>query len=163
ASGGEAMLTAAVRGASGTKLTLLGVTVLTSLDDAELTRVGIEGSAMDQTLRLARLATQCGVRGFVASTHEASALRKQVLALVPASPASSDTTVHIVTPGIRPAGYARDDQRRVATPSDAVGAGASMLVVGRPIRDATSPEVAASAIRAEIELAYQRIAPEQGP
>ena len=147
--GGPAMLSAAVRGIGRAPLTLLGVTVLTSLDDAELRGTGIDRSPLEQTLLLAQMAAQHGVEGFVASAHEAAALRQHIQSTTAAP-------LQIVTPGIRPAGGAAGDQRRIATPTQAVLAGASMLVVGRPIRDAAAPAEAAQVITAEIERAYQQ-------
>jgi orotidine-5'-phosphate decarboxylase len=142
AAGGAAMLArAAARAAEApTPLTILAVTVLTSLDASDLTAQGIPGSARDHVLRLARAAWAAGVRGFVASPAEARALRE---ALGPEA--------LLVTPGIRSAGVAADDQKRVATPAQAIADGADLLVVGRPIRDATDPLAAARGVVMEIE------------
>ncbi len=121
---------------------LLGVTVLTSLDGAALARQGIAGSARDQVLRLAALAHEAGLAGVIASPHEIAALR-----------AEHGADFAIVVPGIRPAGGAgsgRGDQARVATPADAAHAGATALVVGRPITQAPDPLAAARAIADEI-------------
>ncbi len=121
---------------------LLGVTVLTSLDGAALARQGIAGSARDQVLRLAALAHEAGLAGVIASPHEIAALR-----------AAHGPDFAIVVPGIRPAGGAesgRGDQARVATPADAARAGATALVVGRPITRAPDPLGAARAIAADI-------------
>ena len=121
---------------------LLGVTVLTSLDGAALARQGIAGSARDQVLRLAALAHEAGLAGVIASPHEIAALR-----------AEHGADFAIVVPGIRPAGGAgsgRGDQARVATPADAARAGATALVVGRPITQAPDPLAAARAIADEI-------------
>jgi len=117
---------------------LLAVTVLTSMDAAQLTATGIGSSAAEQVSRLAGVAYQAGIRGFVASTEEAAALRA----------AHPDAT--LVIPGIRPAGSAIGDQKRIATPASAIAAGASYLVVGRPITQAPDPAAAAQAILKEI-------------
>lgn len=147
AAGGAAMLSrAAARAAEApSPLTILAVTVLTSLDADDLATQGIAGSASDHVLRLARTAWAAGVRGFVASPAEARALR---LALGPEA--------LLVTPGIRPAGAAAGDQKRVATPAQAIADGADLLVVGRPIRDAADPLAAARGVLAEIEGACAR-------
>ena len=121
---------------------LLGVTVLTSLDEAELARQGIGGTAHDQVLRLAGLAHEAGLAGVIASPHEIAALRAQ-----------HGAGFEIVVPGIRPAsgnGSGKGDQARVATPADAARAGATALVVGRPITQAPDPLAAARAIVREI-------------
>lgn len=130
ASGGGAMLAAC---ASANTL-VLGVTILTSLDEAELQRIGFDGTPLDSAVRLAKLAKASGLRGVVASPHEIEAIRA----------ACGD--VVIVTPGIRPAGSEAGDQRRTMTPAAAVAAGADYIVVGRPITDAASPRDAALAI-----------------
>ena len=152
AGGGPAMLARAVAAAARapSPLTILAVTVLTSLDTADLTAQGIPGPARDHVLRLGRMAWEAGVRGFVTSPAEARALRE---ALGP--------TALLVTPGIRPAGSAgdqavgrpkaSDDQKRVATPAEAIAAGADLLVVGRPIRDAADRLAAARAVLSEIQ------------
>jgi orotidine-5'-phosphate decarboxylase len=144
AAGGPAMLGRAVAAAAGAgaPLTLLAVTVLTSLDTPDLPAQGVEGTARDQVVRLARLAWEAGVRGFVASPAEARPLRE---ALGPAA--------LLVTPGIRPAGSNAGDQKRVATPGQAIADGADLVVVGRPIRDAPDPRAAAEAVVAEIASA----------
>ena len=126
---------------------LLGVTVLTSLDDTALARQGIDGTARDQVLRLAAMAREAGLAGVIASPHEIAALR-----------AEHGADFAIVVPGIRPAGgsgsggavSARGDQARVATPAEAAQAGATALVVGRPITRASDPLAAARAIAGEI-------------
>lgn len=121
---------------------LLGVTVLTSLDEAELARQGIAASAHEQVLRLAGLAHEAGLAGVIASPHEIAALR-----------AEHGPDFDIVVPGIRPAsgdGSGKGDQARVATPADAARAGATALVVGRPITQALDPLAAARAIVREI-------------
>ena len=124
---------------------LLGVTVLTSLDADALARQGIAGATHDQVLRLAALAHEAGLAGVIASPHEIAALR-----------AAHGPDFHIVAPGIRPAsgaGSGKGDQARVATPADAARAGATALVVGRPITLAPDPLEAARVIAAEIEAA----------
>ena len=146
ASGGAAMiaacksgLIAGARSAGMPAPRLLAVTVLTSLGDAELDAVGLRGPAPEAALRLARLAVAAGADGLVCSSHEVKTLR----AALGAGPL-------LVVPGIRPA-EARDDQKRVATPHAAVKAGADLLVIGRPLRDAADPAAAADAIAADIE------------
>lgn len=143
ASGGEAMLRGAAAAAAEapTPLTILAVTVLTSLDDSDLSAMGLNASPSAHALRLARLAWAAGVRGFVASAHEARPLRAALPEAL------------LVTPGIRPADADAHDQKRITTPADAIGAGADLLVVGRPIRDAADPAAAARAIVLEIERA----------
>ncbi|HET9953926.1 MAG TPA: orotidine-5'-phosphate decarboxylase [Polyangiaceae bacterium] len=143
ASGGPRMLEAAAQRAQreNTGLRLLAVTVLTSLDAKDLGAVGVSDEPGTQALRLARLAVGCGVSGLVCAVTDAPALRRE-LGPVP----------WLVTPGIRPAGSgAKDDQKRVGTPAQAVAAGASLLVVGRPIRDAAQPGQAAREILDEID------------
>src|ERR1700694_152120 len=130
ASGGGAMLRAC---ALPTPL-ILGVTVLTSLDDRELQRIGFAGGAMDTAVKLALLAQKSGLRGIVASPHELESIRR----------ACGDELV-IVTPGIRVNG-ATDDQRRTPPPAAAIAAGADYIVVGRPITAAADPRSAAQAI-----------------
>lgn len=125
--------------AVGTKTQLLGVTVLTSHDDAELRALGLEGTPREAAVRLATSAHREGLTGFVCSTHEITALRERL-----------GPDVVLVVPGIRPSGAAAGDQKRVATPADAVRAGASLLVVGRPIRDAADPVDAARRVVEEI-------------
>lgn len=144
ASGGAAMLERAAREAqrSGGDLTILAVTVLTSLDAADLEAQGVSEGPADHVVRLARVAWGAGIRGFVASPAEASALRG---ALGPGA--------LLVTPGIRPSGAAALDQKRTATPARAIEDGADLLVVGRPIRDAADPLAAARAVALEIEQA----------
>jgi orotidine-5'-phosphate decarboxylase len=144
ASGGPKMLERAASRAAreGGSLTLLAVTVLTSMDGADLQAIGVADTAGSQVVRLAKLAFSAGVRGFVCSVAEAATLRNELGA-----------EAVIVTPGIRPAGAAAGDQKRVATPADALRSGASLLVVGRPIRDAADPRSAAAAVAAEIREA----------
>ena len=120
---------------------VLAVTVLTSLDDALLAETGVEGGTAAQVVRLARLARECGADGVVASPLEIELIRREVAA----------ENFVVLTPGIRPAGEARGDQRRVMTPGEAVAAGADYLVVGRPITGASDPRDAAAAILREME------------
>jgi orotidine-5'-phosphate decarboxylase len=143
ASGGATMLRAAAKAAEeNPSLRLLAVTVLTSMDAAELNAIGVSDSPAGQVPRLARLAWNSGIRGMVCSAEEVGALRKDL-----------GPEVFLVVPGIRPAGAATDDQKRIATPQDAIAAGASMLVVGRPITKAPDPAEAAKAILSEIAQA----------
>jgi orotidine-5'-phosphate decarboxylase len=138
ASGGRAMVAAAVKGAGG-KLRVLAVTVLTSLDAAALRAVGLEGPPEAAVVRLARLAVDAGAGGLVCSPHEVRAVR----AAVGPGPL-------LVVPGVRPAGAAKGDQARVATPAEAVAAGADVIVVGRPLRDAADPLAAARDLAASL-------------
>jgi orotidine-5'-phosphate decarboxylase len=144
ASGGRAMMTAAAEAAASAPGSprLLAVTVLTSMDANELAGIGITASPADQVLRLARLAQASGIDGMVCSPQEVAMLRNQI---------GPDSL--LVIPGIRPAGSAVEDQKRIATPAQAIAQGASMLVVGRPITRAANPAVAAQAILEEIEQA----------
>jgi orotidine-5'-phosphate decarboxylase len=131
AAGGEAML----RACAHDSLLVLGVTVLTSLDAAELKRIGMQGSPMECAVRLARLAKDSGLRGVVASPLEIAAIRE-----------ACGAEFVILTPGIRPAGSDAGDQRRTMTPHEAVAAGADYIVVGRPITSAADPRSAAQRI-----------------
>jgi orotidine-5'-phosphate decarboxylase len=144
AAGGAAMLSRAAEAAARapSPLTILAVTVLTSLDAADLAAQSIDGPVRDHVLRLARLAWGAGVRGFVCSPAEARAMRDAL-----------GEEALLVTPGIRPAGAAAGDQKRIATPASAIADGADLLVVGRPIRDAADPVAAARAIVVEIARA----------
>ena len=145
ASGGPAMLESAVARAAkeATGLSVVAVTVLTSLDAADLARMGIVATPCEHAVRLARLAFDAGVRAFVCSPHEASALRAEL------GPRAA-----LITPGVRPSA-ATDDQKRVATPRSAIAWGANALVVGRPIRDAIDPASAARHIITEIANALE--------
>jgi orotidine-5'-phosphate decarboxylase len=149
ASGGPAMLRRAAERArkEGTGLDIVAVTVLTSLDDADLARIGVPANAADQAVRLAKVAYDEGVRAFVCSPHEVARIREVL---------GPDAT--LITPGIRPATPDKptDDQKRVMTAAEAIGSGADWVVVGRPIRDAADPLAAARAIAAEIERARQK-------
>ncbi len=143
ASGGPAMMAAAVEAASAPgSPRLLAVTVLTSMDAFELSAVGVSESTIDQVLLLARLANSVGIDGLVCSPEEVATLRAET---------GPDTL--LVIPGIRPTGSEIGDQRRIATPGDAIALGASMLVVGRPITRSVNPAAAAKAILEEIAQA----------
>ena len=133
---------AAVEGRAGSNLKILAVTVLTSYDDGDLHAAGYRLGVSDLVEARAQQAQVLGVDGLVCSPEEAEALRKIV-----------GHQMHLVTPGIRPAGSATDDQKRIMTPSRAIAAGADYLVVGRPIPGAADPKAAAEAIVAEIEQA----------
>jgi orotidine-5'-phosphate decarboxylase len=146
ASGGATMMHAAAEAASAPgSPRLLAVTILTSMDANELTAIGIAASPAEQVLRLARLARSSGINGMVCSAEEVAMLRQE-----------SGPNTLLVIPGIRPAGSAVEDQKRIATPTQAITAGASMLVVGRPITRATDPAEAAKSILEEIEQASTR-------
>jgi orotidine-5'-phosphate decarboxylase len=144
ASGGSKMLRAAVEAASqsSAKPMVLAVTVLTSLSDADLQELGIAENVLTQVLRLGALARAAGCGGLVASAQEARELRKAL-----------GEGFAIVTPGVRPVGASAGDQARVVTPKEAIAAGATYLVVGRPILEAPDPAKAAQQIQDEIEAA----------
>jgi orotidine-5'-phosphate decarboxylase len=133
--GGEAMLRACSVSSTGDSTLVLGVTILTSLDDAELQRIGFRGTPLDNAVRLAKLAQESGLRGVVASPHEVAAIRK-----------ACGDAMQLVVPGIRPEGSETGDQRRTMAPAAAIAAGADYIVVGRPITDASDPRAAALAI-----------------
>ena len=138
-SGGGEMVRAAVK-ARKSEMLLLGVTVLTSSNDATLQETGISGTTADQVLRLARLGVENGIDGLVASPQEARLLRQEF-----------GDKIKIVTPGIRPHGSDVGDQKRIASPREAVEAGADYLVIGRPISGAADPKAAVRRIAAELE------------
>ena len=145
--GGRAMMRAA-REALATHADapkLIAVTVLTSLDEADFADVGLEGNTEGAVLRLARLAQECAMDGVVCSAREASALRS----------ACGDNFC-LVTPGIRPADVASDDQQRVATPRAALESGANYLVIGRPITRAPDPAAALALINRDIAGTIRR-------
>jgi orotidine-5'-phosphate decarboxylase len=146
ASGGTAMMQGAARAAATAaaqhnvaKPILIGVTVLTSMDEPALRTIGIERRLLDQVIALAGLAKEAGLDGVVASSQETAALRQ-----------ACGSEFVIVTPGIRGAGAEKHDQARTMGPAEAVRAGASYIVVGRPIIAATDPRSAAEAIIEEL-------------
>lgn len=146
ASGGRAMLEAAVKATAeaaekfgATRPSVIAVTVLTSLDDAALAELGIAHTSAAQVDRLARIASEAGCDGIVCSPVEAAAMRGLL-----------GEEALIVTPGVRPAGEEPGDQARVASPTEALAAGASHLVIGRPITGAADPAGAAAAILKEM-------------
>jgi orotidine-5'-phosphate decarboxylase len=146
AAGGAAMMKAAAEAATQesqrrgvARPKLLGVTVLTSLDKADLEATGVAAQPADQVLRLAALAQQAGLDGVICSPLEIAALRKQCGA-----------GFELMVPGIRPAGSNVGDQKRVMTPAEAVAEGAHHLVIGRPITEAADPAAAAEAIAREL-------------
>ncbi len=133
---------AAVEGKQGSKTRILAVTVLTSYDDADLAAAGYEMNVKELVGARAAQARDAGVDGLVCSAEEAASLRDIV-----------GSGMALVTPGIRPAGSATGDQKRIMTPARAITAGADYLVVGRPVLEARDPQAAADAIVAEIEQA----------
>lgn len=132
-------LRAAQKGAAGSNLTILGVTVLTSMDDNDVKDAGYARDAAGMVALRAQQAREIGIGGIVASAHEAEMVRTIV-----------GSKMAVVTPGIRPAGADSGDQKRTMTPGDALAAGASHLVVARPIIAAPDPAAAARAILAEM-------------
>jgi orotidine-5'-phosphate decarboxylase len=139
--GGPEMCAAAVAEAGG-KTTILGVTVLTSSNQATLEACGVHGTVGEQVLRLARMGRAAGIRGFVASALELPLLRAEL-----------GKEPLLVIPGVRPAGADVGDQKRTATPADVVRGGATHLVVGRPISRAENPAASFDVISREIETA----------
>jgi orotidine-5'-phosphate decarboxylase len=137
AAGGADVVRAAVEAAPGTMVA--AVTVLTSLGDDDLGRIGLSGPVPDAVLRLATLSVEAGAQGLVCSPREVAAVRSEV---------GQDVT--LITPGVRPAGTEAHDQARVATPEEALLAGADLLVIGRPITSAPDPGAAAAAIAASL-------------
>jgi orotidine-5'-phosphate decarboxylase len=137
-SGGSEMIRAAVS-ARPTGMLLLGVTGLTSSTRETLAETGIAEEPSDHVLRLASLGVANGIDGLVASPHEARMLRTEF-----------GDRIRIVTPGIRPAGSAADDQKRFATPREAIDSGADYLVIGRPITAAADPTAATRSIEDEL-------------
>jgi orotidine-5'-phosphate decarboxylase len=123
---------------SGPKPLLIGVTVLTSMEQEDLAGIGLDVEPQVQVLRLAGLAHQAGLDGLVCSALEASALK------------AAHPQLQLVTPGIRPAGSTQDDQRRILTPAQALQAGSDYLVIGRPISQASNPQQALAAVLAEL-------------
>jgi len=142
--GGSAMMRAAreALGGAATPPRLIAVTVLTSMGAADLAEIGLTGAPEEAVLRLARLARACGLDGVVCSAREAAALR-----------AACGPSFLLVTPGIRPAAAAADDQLRTATPAGALADGADYLVIGRPITRAPDPLAALRAVNDEIAAA----------
>jgi orotidine-5'-phosphate decarboxylase len=137
AAGGRAMMEDA-KAAAGEHTKVVAVTVLTSLDDDDLTAIGVAARAEDQALRLAELAHSAGVDGIVCSGHEVAAVRRQW------------KDGYFIVPGLRPADGHLGDQKRAVTPRAARDAGASVLVIGRPISRAEDPVAAARAIEATL-------------
>ena len=137
-SGGRAMIEAAVH-AAAPEMLLLGVTVLTSVDQATLHETGIVSPMEEQVLRLAQLGADSGIGGVVASPLEIAPLRS-----------AHGSKLQIVTPGIRPRDVATDDQKRTLTPAEALRAGADFLVIGRPITAAPDPRAALAQIVADV-------------
>lgn len=138
AAGGRAMLESAREAIEQTPVArplLIGVTVLTSLDDRDLYDTGIESTTGDQVMRLAGLVHEAGLDGVVCSAREAGRLRQ-----------AHGSDFCLVTPGIRPSGSSADDQARVVTPAEALAAGSHYLVIGRPITRAEDPPAALAAI-----------------
>ena len=126
------------KAAAGERCKVVGVTVLTSLDEADLARTGVKGDPHEQALRLAELAREAQLDGIVCSGHEVAAIHKQW------------KDGFLVVPGLRPANGNLADQKRTVTPSQARNAGASVLVIGRPISRAEDPAAAARAIEATL-------------
>ena len=141
ASGGRSMMEAAAQACTG-KTRIIAVTILTSMDKADLQLLGSSFNPLEAVVSLAGAARESGIHGVVCSPLEASAVRK-----------ISGEEFLIITPGVRPVGSAVGDQKRVMTPFDAIRAGATSLVVGRPITGAAQPARAAEAILQEIEEA----------
>lgn len=140
-SGGLRMMAACretLDGLSGAKPLLIGVTVLTSMEREDLAGLGLDIEPQEQVLRLAGLAARAGLDGLVCSAQEAPALK------------AAQPALQLVTPGIRPAGSAQDDQRRILTPRQALQAGSDYLVIGRPISQAAEPAAALAAVVAEL-------------
>jgi orotidine-5'-phosphate decarboxylase len=148
AGGGQAMMRAAAQAAAETaakagvaRPRLLGVTVLTSLDQGDLAAAGVAGSVEDQVVRLARMAQDSGLDGVVCSPKEIAPIRR-----------ACGPDLILLVPGIRPAGAALGDQKRVMTPREAVDAGATYLVIGRPITEAPDPAQAARDIARSLAM-----------
>jgi orotidine-5'-phosphate decarboxylase len=144
ASGGRQMLASATEAARGTGTTILAVTVLTSLDEADLSEIGISSSPADMVLRLAGMAMREGIGGFVCSAREVSAVRGLV-----------GSSAILVAPGVRLPGDAAQDQKRITTPYEAMRNGADYLVVGRPITKADDPVEAARRFAAEMRNGWE--------
>ncbi|MFJ9556422.1 orotidine-5'-phosphate decarboxylase [Nocardiopsis sp. NPDC101807] len=144
ASGGADMVRAAAEAAPDTRIA--AVTVLTSMDEADLEQVGLLGPSRDAVRRLSALAVGAGARALVCSPREVALVRSEV---------GPDVT--LITPGVRPAGADRGDQSRVATPEEAIAAGADLLVIGRPITRAPDPGAAAASLAAAVRRAGARV------
>ena len=138
-SGGEAMMKAATEAAKGSGVMLLGVTILTSLDQAAIAQIGLNQPLENHVLRLAELSLNAGLNGIVCSPYELRALKTRF-----------KNDLITVVPGIRPAGSAKADQSRTMIPAHAAEAGADYIVVGRPITEAATPAQAAKKIAAEL-------------
>jgi orotidine-5'-phosphate decarboxylase len=150
ASGGSEMMRRAVEAAGDSKV--LAITVLTSIDENILSQIGVASSPRDSVLRLMNLAKAAGVDGVVASPREIETIRDAV----------PNPDFLIVTPGIRPSNSESEDQKRVATPAAAIAAGASYLVVGRPITGASNPFEAAGELIAQMQRAKTELTNEAG-
>jgi len=146
ASGGRKMMTAAAERLAGVqdRPLLIAVTILTSLGQDDIAEIGYTGTPAENVLRLAALAERSGLDGVVCSPLEVAPLRGEIGA-----------GLKLVTPGVRPAGAAADDQKRIMTPGDAIRAGASYLVIGRPITAASDPLGSLAAINAEVSEALE--------
>ena len=140
--GGPEMVGDSIRAAKDSKTLILGVSVLTSMDEASLHAVSVQLTSRDQVLHLAQMGVANGLRGIVASPLEIAPLREKFGA-----------SLTIVTPGVRPTGSSACDQKRVMTPGDAIRAGADYLVIGRPIKGAASPMDALESIANEMAAA----------
>ncbi|MDH5325780.1 MAG: orotidine-5'-phosphate decarboxylase [Gammaproteobacteria bacterium] len=143
--GGRKMMQGAAEAIAGSsqKPLLIAVTVLTSMDEQDLQEIGFSGSPQERVSVLAQLAQESGLDGVVCSPWEVQSLREQ-----------RGARFTLVTPGVRPAGAAHDDQKRIMTPADAIQAGSDYLVIGRPITQAADPLQALQAIHQEIQTAH---------
>ena len=149
ASGGRRMMEAAreeveKRSVGPTRTSLIAVTVLTSMERSDLAEMGLDIEPIEQVKRLAALTERSGLDGVVCSAQEAQAIRDL-----------TNPNFQLVTPGIRPAGSKVGDQRRIMTPADAIAAGSTYLVVGRPITGAIDPKAAALSVQAEVDAALK--------
>lgn len=143
AAAGAAAIRAAAEAVPDTRI--VAVTVLTSLGEGDLSRIGLAGPVSDAVRRLAALAVESGARGLVCSPREVAEIRAEV-----------GDDVLLITPGVRPAGAAVNDQARVATPEEALRSGADLLVIGRPITGAADPGAAAATVAAALRRAEVR-------
>ena len=148
ASGGRSMLLAAREAVDKEqhRPLLIGVTVLTSLSSSDLVEIGVNSTAEEQVLRLARLSKSTGLDGVVCSAREAEPLRSEL---------GADFV--LVTPGIRPAGMEDNDQKRIMTPAQAIAAGSHYLVIGRPVTQARDPLAVLTVINEEIASALEQL------